>query len=267
MDFKADLHCHSTCSDGTLAPLQLIMLAKEKKINALSITDHDTIDAYNEELFHFAKKVEIELLTGVEISAIYKNETVHILGYNFDYESKNLINFLAEIQIKRKGRNLEILQKLKKHQIFIDEELISKSSSIGRPHLAKEMVKKGYVKNLQEAFDKYLKDGGPCYVAGERLSPLEIIEKLHEIKAKAVLAHPSQISNHKITLEVLNFPFDGLEVFYGFKNPQTENHLIKIAKEKKLIITGGSDYHGETKQYLPLGSRWTPKEYYDKLKT
>lgn len=265
MDFKADLHTHSTFSDGSLSPRQLLHLAKEKQLSALSITDHDNINAYDNTLFEIAQTLNIELLAGVEISSSYKNETVHILGYNFDYHSNALKEFLNEAQQKRTNRNSQILEKLKKHNIFIDESFL-KSKVLGRVHIAQEMIKKGYVKTIQEAFDKYLKDHGPCYVAGEKLIPEQIIQMLHSIKAKAVLAHPHQISKNNLILELLNLPFDGIEVYYGNKNPQLENYLLKIAIQRGLIITGGSDFHGDIKEHLPLGSRWTPKEYYERLK-
>lgn len=270
MDFQADLHCHSTVSDGTVTPSDLLYLAKENGLSALSITDHDTVKAYSKELFELAKELKIELLTGIEISASLNDETVHVLGYGFDCQSKVLDSFLKQVQEKRYLRNKMILEKLEAAGKPIREEELynskEPSASIGRPHIAKLMVEKGYVKDFKTAFNEYLKDGGLCYVAGEKYSPDEVIDVLHKAKAKAVLAHPQQISQLDVLHKVLDMPFDGIEVYYGKMMWQKERRWLRIANKKGLLVTGGSDFHGYIKPFLSLGCSWVGKEHFDLLK-
>lgn len=271
MEFRADLHCHSTFSDGDLSPEQLLHLAKKNGLSAISITDHDTIEGYNEAIFSLAKELEIELLTGVEISSSYEGETVHILGYGFDIHSLVLRSFLEKVKTRRHERNLAILNKLAKNKIFISEEDLYKDKenskiTIGRPHIAQLMVDKGYVKDFKAAFNSYLKDGACCFVTGERYSPKEIIDLLHQVSCKAVLAHPDQIIRAGAVNELLTLPFDGIEAYYGKIMPEKEQRWIKVAKKKGLLITGGSDFHGQSKPFITLGCSWVSKECFDLLK-
>ena len=271
MDFRADLHCHSNFSDGDLSPLELLHLAKKNGLSGISITDHDTIDEYSEELFSLAKELELELLTGVEISSSLRGETVHILGYGFDFKSSILKGFLEKVKERRYLRNLAILKKLAKKNIIITEEELYKNIeqsklSIGRPHIAHLMVQKGYCHDFKSAFNFYLKDGGPCFVIGDKFSPKEIIDLLHRVPCKAVLAHPEQISKSFVISELLNLPFDGIEAYYGKMMLNKEERWIKVANKKGWLITGGSDYHGNTKPYITLGCSWVSKECFDLLR-
>lgn len=271
-EFRADLHCHSNFSDGDLSPQELLHLAKKNGLSAISITDHDTIEGYNEELFALANKLGIELLTGVEISSSFQGETVHILGYGFDINSSLLRNFLEEVQKRRHARNLAILSRLAKNKIFISEEELYKNRehskmAVGRPHIAQLMVEKGYVKDFKTAFNSYLKDGACCFVSGERYSPNEIIDLLHQVHCKAVLAHPDQLIHPGAVNDLLELPFDGIEAYYGKMASDKEQRWIKVARKKGILITGGSDYHGESKPFITLGCSWVSKECYDLLKS
>jgi predicted metal-dependent phosphoesterase TrpH len=274
MDFRADLHLHSTFSDGIYPPEKLLRLAKEVELSGVSITDHDTISAYSEELFDLAKDLDIQLLTGVEISSSLLGDVVHILGYGFDYKSKALLDFLEEARKKRKMRNQAILKKLSNYNIQISiDELYNKGlykneneiASIGRPHIAKLMVEKGFVRDFKAAFSEYLKDGAKCYVEGEKFSPSEVISKLHEVKAKAIIAHPHLIKDFNLLQALLEMPFDGIEAYYGRITPDKEKRWLKIAEKKGWIITGGSDFHGDTKPFLTIGCSWVSKEIFDQL--
>ncbi len=263
MEFRADLHCHSLYSDGTLSPKELIDLAKEKKLQGLSITDHDTIKGYSQEVFSYAQEKGIRLLCGVEISSSLQEQTVHILAYGRGVLEESLQKFLSEVVKKRKKRNEEIVDKLNEHGLKVDVEEIYQlalkngcaETVIGRPHIANLLVEKGYVKNFQEAFQKYLQDGGLCYVSGMKFSPDEVIGHIHQVKAKAVLAHP-HVMSLRLVDSVLEYPFDGIEAYYGRKLPIEEKKWIKIAKDRNLIATGGSDFHGLIKPHLSLGVSW-----------
>jgi 3',5'-nucleoside bisphosphate phosphatase len=272
MSFKIDLHCHSKCSDGSLTAKELLFLAKQINLQGLSITDHDTMDAYNEDLMLLAKQLDLILIAGIEITSCLFNESIHILGYNFDLSSTDLQKFLSEIQKKKQERNRAILEKLKERKIFIsEEELYScfikdiNKTTIGRPHIALLMKKKGYISSIQEAFDKYFGDKGPCFVMGERPSSQEVIDEIHKAKGKAIIAHPSQIKNAKILREVLLLSFDGIEAYYSKLLLDQEMKWINIAKDKKWLITGGSDFHGDIRPHVDLGCSWISKEDFLKL--
>lgn len=274
MEFRADIHCHSIYSDGFLTPQELVLLAVKNGLKGISITDHDTILAYDSDLIAFAKAQGVELLTGIEISSLYENTSVHILGYNFLLDSADMLAFLQKQQEKRNDRNLKILAKLtlKGFSITLDElkAFASKKNvygSLGRPHIAHLMVEKGYVRSYQEAFNMYIQDGGCCYVPGEKPTPQEVISVIHQSKGRAILAHPHQIDRMKIVQKLLEFPFDGMECYYGTLLPTLEHRWVELAKKKNILITGGSDFHGFTRPGIDLGSSWVNEETFRKLKS
>jgi 3',5'-nucleoside bisphosphate phosphatase len=275
MSFRADIHCHSSFSDGILMPEELLHLAKDVGLQGLSITDHDTIDAYSKELFSLARSLEIELLPGVEISSEWKDQSVHILGYGVDLNSELFQEMLREIQRRRQKRNREILAKLAEKGMEIREEDLlayaekcnkGRLSSVGRPHIAALLQEKGYVSSYMDAFRLYLKDGGSCYVPACKFSSKEIIEKIQEAKGKAILAHPHQISCQKILKSLLELNFDGLEGRYPRILLSEEKKWISLAKEKGWILTAGSDFHGPERGHVSLGCCSVDKAVFDQLR-
>jgi 3',5'-nucleoside bisphosphate phosphatase len=275
MDFRADLHCHSTYSDGSLSPEELLVLAHEVGLQGISITDHDTVDGYSEELFALARSLKIELLVGVEISSQWEEESIHILGYGFDLHSKHFRDFLEEIQQKRRKRNLGILAKLNERGMILHEEELLKYaqqcnrghlSSVGRPHIAALLKEKGYVTSYLQAFHLYLKDGGCCYVQSDKYSSQEVIQQIHEAKGKAILAHPHQIIHKRVLKMLFELSFDGIEGNDVHRVLPEQQRWICLAKKKGWIVTGGSDFHGKERSYVSLGSVWICKEVFDQLK-
>lgn len=272
-DFRADLHVHSLFSDGTYTPEELIDEAILKNLSALSITDHDIVEGYKRAI-PYAKSRNFPLLTGVEFSTIYRKENIHVLCYGFPIESEEIQKLCAMHKLRRKERNEKILSKLKQLHIHIKEEDIQPfvpGGSVGRPHIALALMKKRVVASVKEAFQKYLGDGKRAFEPGE---PITLEETLSYIKAsggKAILAHPALIIRKRLLKELLEMPFDGLEGYYCLLTPQEEEPLIKKAKEKGWIITGGSDFHGAIKPNIPLGCSWVDKEtfytLYDSRKT
>ena len=263
LEFRADLHCHSTSSDGSDTPQQLVRKAKEIGLSGLSITDHDTIEAYRPELLSEAEALGLQILTGIELSSEFGETPVHILGYGFDLHSDSLRIFLVEMQKRRNQRNRALLEKLAERNLPIaEEELLDfarhteKKKTVGRPHIAALMVKKGYVRTLQEAFDRYLKEGGLCYVPGFKFTPQDAIDEIRKAGGKAVLAHPHFIKKGSLLRKLLEHRFDGIECYYGNLHKQLEAPWLKIAKEKNWIATGGSDYHGTFKPHISLGCSW-----------
>lgn len=262
-DFRADLHSHTTCSDGSDAPLALLHLAKQVGLSALSITDHDTVDAYTPELFKEAAKLSLQILPGVEISSMEGNTSVHILGYGFDLNADSLHHFLRQIQTARTERNQIMVKKLQKHGVAITEEELmafAPHRTVGRPHMAALMVQKGYAASIADAFDRYLKESACCYVPGFKHTPKEVIEEIHKAGGKAVLAHPHFIRKDSLVKKLLQLPFDGIECYYALLDKHVEAPWVKLAKARGLIATGGSDYHGKVKPQIPLGCSWVGEE-------
>jgi len=269
MDFRADLHCHSTCSDGTFAPSEIALLAKKQGLRGLAITDHDTIEAYNT-LFDDANAIGMDLISGVEFSCIHKELSVHILGYAFATTHKQLKAFCGLHKNRRTDRNRAILQRLSHEGMIITEEDLQKTatgSSIGRPHIALALVEKGYVQSVPEAFKRYIGEGQPCYAKGKGFSVEETIATIHSAGGVAIIAHPHLIKDQKTLNDLMEMPFDGLEAYYGLFQKETDEKWVQKARKKGWLITGGSDFHGTIKPNIPLGCSWTPEEMFRMLKT
>lgn len=261
MTFRADLHCHSTYSDGTDTPERLIDFAIEIGLSGLSITDHDTVSAYQDAI-PYAKERKFLILPGVEFSASHHGHSVHILGYGFSLQAEPLLKLCEWHQTRRKNRNRRILEKLRGLGMIVEAP---EGHTIGRPHIAKKMVEKGFVSSIQEAFEKYLGEGRPAYDPGETVSVEKTIEIIHASHGKAIIAHPHLIRRGPLIRQLLKMPFDGIEGYYARFTPQDENKWIGIGKQKEWIITGGSDYHGGTKPFNILGSSWVGREIFDAL--
>ena len=256
---KFDLHCHTTCSDGTYTPQQLVELALKIGLDGIAITDHDTIAAFFE-----LEKTPLVILPGVEISAEIGDENVHVLGYCFELNNKAFQEFCSVSIVRRRQRNQQIFDKLTALGMPLTEEDIidpsGKTVTYGRPHIAQAMVRKGYVKAFQEAFSLYIGSHKPCYVAGEKWSPEEAIEALHHAQGFAVIAHPHLIARQSVVRKLLTLPFDGIECYYSRATESTNAKWVRIAEEKNWLKTGGSDFHGSIKPNILLGCSVAPKE-------
>lgn len=271
--FRADLHCHSTCSDGSLSPEELVHMAIEIGLSALSITDHDCIEAYKQAA-PLAKKLGLELLNGVEFSSVLDGVSVHVLGYGFSLDDAYIQELCEKHALRRGKRNKKILDLLAEHGMPISEEELAKVAStadqtknaIGRPHIAQCMVNKGYVKDIKEAFKKYISDGSSCFAMGEPISTQETIDIIHKANGVAIIAHPHLISDSKTLLKLLKMNFDGIECYYSKFSLSENERWLKIAHNKKWLITGGSDFHGSVKPLIPLGCSWIPEENYTALR-
>jgi predicted metal-dependent phosphoesterase TrpH len=264
-EFRADLHLHSHFSDGTLSPIEILHAAKEAGLKGLSITDHDTIKAYTPEFFEEAQRLEIVILTGVEFSAFFGEESVHILGYTFDLTSEALKELCAEHTRKRFARNRAILKRLKTLGIALEESEIEwKGESYGRPHIAAQLIKKGVVADMKEAFDLYLGEGKKAYVTSDRTSVERTLETIHKARGKAFIAHP-QLGKKSALRKLLKMPFDGLECYYGrFTRAQVKPYL-QMAKHHHLLVSGGSDFHGSNKPHASLGSSYVGEELFYRI--
>lgn len=268
MKFRADLHCHTTCSDGSMTPREIVFHAKEMGLSGLSITDHDNVSAYTEAI-PAAKEAKIALGTGVEFSSVTEGRSVHLLGYDFDPTDPELKAFCERHVIRRRGRNKAIFSKLEKQGMKIDEEkfetLLEKGLPVGRPHIALELVEKGYVKTVQEAFDRFLGDRKPCFDPGSPISTRETIDLIHKLGGKAFLAHPHFLRNSRLIRQLLSLPLDGIECYYARIPSEQEAKWVQLAEKHGLLMSGGSDFHGEIKPMIPLGCSWVTEETFDKI--
>lgn len=258
--FRADLHTHTSCSDGSYTPQQLIELAKERGLQAISITDHDTIEAYSQ----IEDAGSLVLGTGVEISCSFEEGSVHILGYDFSLDSPSMMQLCLAQKERRRQRNLAIFERLAKVKKPIAEEEV-RAGQIGRLHIAKCMVDKRYVGSIKEAFSLYLAEQRCCYVKGDFCSVEEAIAAIHQGGGKAFLAHPHLIPKRRWVKKLLQLPFDGIECFYGTFHRSEADKWLKVASERNLLISGGSDFHGVNKPFTPLGASWVDHTRFQQL--
>jgi len=272
-----DLHCHSTASDGTLAPRDVVRLAKKSNLTALALTDHDTVagcaDAADE-----ARKIGVDFLCGIEISAEYPHPgTMHILGYGVDPDSPQLKNLTETLIAGRDNRNPRIVAKLNEMGVAVtmkEWEDEAKGVVLGRPHLAAVLVRKGYVSSIKQAFDKYIGQGAPAYFDNERLTPKQAIERISAARGLAVLAHPIQLrTSNDAQLEqtvknLADLGLAGIETIHSDHDASWVEKCTRIAEKFNLLKTGGSDFHGSNKPNIELGvanKRRVPRELFDSL--
>ncbi|MDQ0339009.1 putative metal-dependent phosphoesterase TrpH [Caldalkalibacillus uzonensis] len=240
-----DLHIHSTASDGVYTPEELVKKAAKSGLKTISITDHDTL-AGIEEAKKAGKRYGVRVIPGVELSTKYKGKSIDILGYNVSTcgELTETLTKLREGRYERALRIIAQFNELGMPLTLDDVKKFSQDGVIGRPHIARAVVHKGYVSDYQEVFDHYLADGKPCAVNKVTLSPQQGIDLIHRAGGKAVLAHPVFIGNDELVRELLHlFNFDGIEVWHREHRTEDQRRYQNMAHEFKLVMTGGSDFH------------------------
>ncbi len=258
----ADLHAHSTASDGMDPPDRLPALALEAGLSAWALTDHDTTDGLPVAAAR-SEKLGVEFVPGIELSADPGPDggTLHVLGYCIQSESSLLRQLIERVQRARRERNPKIIQRLQALGVAIEwEEVVRKSVEglVGRPHVAAVLVEKGYAKTLQDAFTRYLGEQGAAYVSKERPSASEAIQAIHAAGGLASLAHPVQLRRrdeqlHRVIGQLTEAGLDALEVHHPDHGPRDRERFEQLAERFGLLVTGGSDYHGANRQ-RPLGS-------------
>ena len=259
MEKYIDLHTHSTCSDGTFLPAEVVKLAKEKGISAIALTDHDTVDGLPAAI-EAGKKYGVEVITGIEFSVNADTE-MHMLGLNFDIDCPSIREVLDEMIIEREKRNHIVIEKLAELGMYITiEDILAETTSrvTGRSQIAKAMMKKGYVSTLKEAFDKYLYFGRPVFVERKSLTPEEAIELIHKSGGKAFLAHLNQTGKtdeelYTVLSNLKKAGLDGIEGYYTEYTEDMNRRYRKMAADLGLLLSGGSDFHGENKAGYELG--------------
>ena len=268
MSLDADLHIHTIYSDGTFSPAEVINFAKRVNLGCISITDHDAVGGIKESILEGGKQ-DIEVIPGVELTADYSGIEVHILGYFIDYKKDWFLEKLKQLRDVRRIRFSQMVEKLRKFDININSDnLINKNSaaSIGRLHLAQELYQKGHVSSVKEAFTRYLGDGKPCCVKKEPLTPSEAVSMINDLGGVSVLAHPYLLGDDNLVPKLIKQGIEGIEVYRFEHNESIRDKYSAIASEYNLVVTGGSDYHGDAKANVLLGKTRVPYNVVDKLK-
>jgi len=272
-----DLHMHSTFSDGSCAPGELVDMAADIGLKAIALTDHDTIDGVGE-FMQAAAARGIDAISGVEFSAEYSPGTMHILGYGVDIENDELCERLAWVREQRANRNVHILEKLNALGLELSWDEIAAYAGtdvVGRPHFAQAMIARGYCSDKQEVFDKYLAKGQRAYVDRTRLAPDECIALIRSAGGVAVLAHPTSLKLTPAKLraqivDLLALGLGGLECYYSKFSPVERAQVLALAQEFDLLVTGGTDFHGagspKVRMGVGFGSLAVADELYESLR-
>jgi predicted metal-dependent phosphoesterase TrpH len=261
-----DLHIHSTASDGTLTPQEIIARACELGLTAIAITDHDTVDGVHQILQNGPPR-DIHFLTGVELSAAAPpgfpcRGSLHLLGYGFRPDDQDLTCQLLKLQEARRNRNPQIIAKLQALGIDISmDELASPDTQrqTGRPHIAKLLEEKGVVSTFDEAFDRFLGHDGPAYVEKYRIESRHAVQLIRQAGGIPVLAHPSLIhpirpwTLESLLAELKSYGLQGLEVYYPEHSEAQTQQFLALARHYDLVVTGGTDFHGAIKPDVEMG--------------
>ncbi|MFH0917967.1 MAG: PHP domain-containing protein [Candidatus Omnitrophota bacterium] len=264
----ADLHVHTSCSDGTYTPAQLVKEALARGISALAIVDHDTTEALAQALTQ-AQGSDLEIIPGIELTAQHENQEIHILGYFLDYDNPELLEKLKLMQLNRIQRVYKIIENLEKLGLKLNPETvfgISGKATVGRMHIARALVKDNFVGSTAEAFRKYIGDKSPAYVLGFRLSVPKAIKLIQDAGGVAVLAHPYMLHNDALIGEFVGYGLEGIEVYYPEHSQGMVNFYLDLAKKLNLLVTGGTDFHGSAKPEIKLGMIKIPLELVEQLR-
>jgi 3',5'-nucleoside bisphosphate phosphatase len=257
---RLDLHLHTTHSDGSCTPTEVVNMAHQAGVTALAITDHDIMTGVTE-ASTVGQQCGIEIIPGVEISSLVGNSELHILGYFLDQQDSDLLVHLKTLRDARHRRNPQIIERLQALgvEITYDEvRTLAGTDSIGRPHIARVLMDKHIVTSAKEAFDRFLANGKPAYVPRELPSPAEAIGWIKAARGLAVLAHPTWVKVAERSLvdlvrQLKADGLDGVEVYYSTHAARQTREYLSLAQQLGLLVTGGSDFHGLTKPDIEVG--------------
>lgn len=269
-----DLHIHTTASDGATSPDNLIDEAKLVGLKTISVTDHESI-AGMDSISSLVANRGLCLIPGIEFLTCFQGKEIHLLGYCFDIESQDFRSRVNEIRQERNQTSIQIVDNLCRQGFKLDQEpfyrLADEGGTIGKNHIIRAMFKAGYLKSKEQAIDilrRYLTQNGLAYVVFRRHPFVEAVELIREANGVPVLAHPGLIHDDRMVLDLLNEAPVGLEVYYfyfGTNRQQLIIHYERMAMERGLVATGGSDYHGRYTPDVKLGSSMVPEETIDSL--
>ncbi|MCP4137028.1 MAG: PHP domain-containing protein [bacterium] len=272
---KIDLHTHTTASDGIRAPEDLIDFAMEHGVEILAITDHDTVLGLNSAM-EYARKKDFTLIPGIEFSVDYTQGSFHLVGLYIDYNNPELLETTKKLNQLRESRTVRIIEDLKKHDIHITLEEVNKEcggGTVGRPHVARVLINNGYAAAMNEVFDNFLVKGKPGHVKKDRISLDEAIALIQSAGGIPVIAHPASLRYKSFELFEKDLPgliekgIEGIEVFASMHSPEEVEGFRQIAEKYKLLMSGGSDYHGDKDETIGNYAKDTviPFEIYEAL--
>ncbi len=267
---KYDLHVHTYYSDGIYSPQELIDNAIEKGLDGMAITDHDTVLGIDEALKYSKDILDFKVIPGIELSCIGNYMEVHLLGYFIDYKDGELLSRTHDLRQHRIKRVEKIIEKLQSLNLKVDFEKIKEANDngfVGRVAVARELKNKGYVSNIQEAFNKYLNPGKPAYVERFKLSVEDGISLIKKANGIPVLAHPGLLKDKSLVQYCIDRGIEGIEYIHSKHTPSQVDYFKNIAINNKLIGTGGSDCHGEiNNNELLLGQFYIDMDQIPKMK-
>jgi hypothetical protein len=263
----ADLHLHTQFSDGTFTPEELVLYAQKNGLACIALTDHDTVEGCPRTAAA-CKAVNMEFIPAAELTAEHADTEVHILGYFLDTENQVLLSRIAQFQTVRQHRIYEMVAALNKLGVPLKAEAVfalANCKSPGRPHVARALVKERLIGSLDEAFERFLKKGRPAWVPKTKMSALESIELIHQAGGLAVMAHPGLNRTDEIIPDLVHAGLDGIECFHTKHSTIMSERYLEIAEEHHLLVTGGSDCHGFSKNKPLIGTVRLPYEHVERL--
>jgi predicted metal-dependent phosphoesterase TrpH len=243
---KADLHTHTTYSDGFLAPSELIQRARTLGLEILGITDHDTVNGI-EDSIEIGKALGVEIVPGVELSSAIDDREIHIVGYFVDYRNKDLLEHLTFSRVERLKRAERIVEKLNSINVPLKLDVVLEKAgpgAVGRPHIANALLDEGLTASYVEAFSKYIGYGGPAYETKYSLSPEGTIALIACSRGLSFLAHPGKYTTDIVLHRLIKSGLDGIEVVHPSHTPEKIQHYHNIVSQYFLLESGGSDFHG-----------------------
>ena len=257
-----DLHVHSSASDGSLTPQEVVELAKNAGLSVFALTDHDTVDGIEAAVSHAKTLEDIEVIPGIELSCYYNNREIHIVGLYVDYKNQTFLDGLLKLKQAREDRNEKMVQKFVDAGIPLTIEELkhgNPNSVITRAHFARVLVEKGVCKTKLEAFDKYLGIHCPFYLAKPQVTPEHVLSLIKEAGGTAILAHPYSYKFNRSEVETLldtliPLGLAGMECYYSTYDDGQTQELRSIALKKNLLVSGGSDFHGVVKPDISIGT-------------
>lgn len=276
MKKKTDLHIHTYYSDGVFSPEKIVDTAIDVGVEAIAITDHDNILAYDVAQKHIQQnnlQDKIEIIRGIEVNTLYKNYEVHILGYCMDVENQDFLELIKNQQQARIRQTKEILTLLNKKEgikIAFDDvkKLVAEGGSIGRPHIAKAITSAGGTNSVMDAYAKYIHDDSPVYVQRKTVTPFDAVEIIYDAGGIPVIAHPHDLDiAQDLIKELMKCGLRGIEAYHRKHSPACVEYFSSMAEDLGLIVTGGSDFHTPNVMngQVVLGKNFIPEWVYEKL--
>jgi predicted metal-dependent phosphoesterase TrpH len=250
----ADLHIHSSCSDGLLSPEEIVQYCNEINLKTIAITDHDSVQAI--EVLKEDEHREVELIPAVELSANIGHLDIHILAYFVDHENSDLLQYLEKLRAHRIKRARKIVENLSNDGIKVDFDrmkAIAKNSALGRPHIAEALREHGYVQSIKEAFVRFLSYHSPYYEPKMSVQPKELVTRIKKWRGIPIIAHPGIYEDNELIQNLVDAGAVGLEVWHPEHSPTCQEQLYEKASADGLLMTGGSDCHGHRRSSLQIG--------------